>query len=348
MTAPAPSSALVTQVRAGLAQREDQLVSLLGPTIPVERFTNVALHAVNSNPDLLRCTPLSIIEAIREAASLRLEPTGLLGDAFLVRYGDKARLMPGYRGLMRLARRSGEIDMLDAQVVYAADEFDIDLGSQPRVVHRPALDTDRGNYRGAYAWARMRTGELKVEWMSYADIEQVRRSSKAATNGPWVAFWGEMARKSVLRRLLKQLPANSDVERALELDAEAEQQADRPARQANPALRAIRSKLGVIEGEYTEGDAEPLAANPDPDPSASAVSSAHAAASGDVTAAAPGQDEQQPEGDGGHATAPRAAAVAYCGTESPWPDAPGECVLPAGHRNAHRNAKATWTEGQQP
>lgn len=229
------------EVRAALKAREDQLLALLGGSIPLERFLTVALHAVNSNRDLLRCTPLSIVEAIREAAALRLEPTGLLGDAYIVRYGDTARLMPGYRGLLKLARRSGEVVQIDAHVVYAGDEFAIEQGSEPRIRHIPTLG-DRGGYLGAYAFARMTSGELITEWMNYADIEQIRRSSRAGGDGPWVAWWAEMARKSVLRRLMKRLPLATEADEALRLEAEAE---DRPPAKPSPAVVAIRERLGI-------------------------------------------------------------------------------------------------------
>lgn len=233
---------VVSEVRRMLNDREGQLVSLLGAGIPVERFKTVALHALNSNPDLLNCSPLSIVEAIREAAALRLEPTGLLGDAYLVKYGNNARLMPGYRGLMKLARRSGDVVNIDAQVVYAGDAFDVQLGTEPRIEHLPLIEGDRGNFRGAYAWARLATGELVIDWMSYADIEQVRKSSKAATSGPWVGFWSEMARKTVIRRLMKRLPLTTEADRALELEAEAEHEAPKPL----PArVSKIHERLGI-------------------------------------------------------------------------------------------------------
>lgn len=239
-------------VRQQLQLREDQLVALLGPSIPVERFLTVALHAVNSNKDILRCTPASIVEAIREAATLRLEPTGLLGDAYLVRYGDQARLIPGYRGLMKLARRSGQVEKIDAQVVYDGDAFEVHLGTEARVVHDPVIDGERGNYTGAYAFARMTTGEVIVEWMSVADIEVVRRSSRAGAKGPWVDFWGEMARKTVLRRLMKRLPLDTAAEDALRVEAEVEAvPAPRTARP--PAVTRIHERLG-IEAEPAQPD----------------------------------------------------------------------------------------------
>ena len=243
--APPKPTDVVVAVREQLGARQDQLLALLGDSIPLDRFLTVALHAVNSNPDILKCDPLSIVEAIRESATLRLEPTGLLGDAYLVAYKTTAKLMPGYRGLLKLARRSGEVDGIDAQVVYESDEFDVELGTEPRIVHRPSLG-ERGGFKGAYAWARLRTGELVIEWMPYADIEMVRRSSRASGNGPWVTAWGEMARKSALRRLMKRLPLVTEADRALQLEAEAEQAAE-PARRPSASVRAVRSRLGLAE-----------------------------------------------------------------------------------------------------
>lgn len=234
-----PPAELVGKVREELHARETQIAALLGSQIPVERFLTVALHAVNSNQDLKSCTYASIVEAIREAAALRLEPTGLLGDAYLVKYGNVARLMPGYRGLMKLARRTGEVDAIDAQAVYANDAFEIRLGSNPEVVHVPSLN-DRGGFLGAYAYARLRSGEMVAEWLSNADIEKIRRSSKASGSGPWVQWPEEMMRKSALRRLMKRLPLTTDAEHALALESEAEQD-DRPHRADRSAQ--LRGKL---------------------------------------------------------------------------------------------------------
>jgi len=231
-------------VRTALTAREDQMLALLGGSIPLDRFLTVALHAVNGNRDLLRCTPLSIVEAIREAAALRLEPTGLLGDAYIVRYGDTARLLPGYRGLLKLARRSGDVAQIDAHMVYEGDLFEIEQGSEPRILHTPTLG-DRGAYLGAYAFARMTSGELITEWMNVADIEQVRRSSRAGDRGPWIDWYAEMARKTVLRRLMKRLPLATEAEDALRVEAEVEQRT--PARKS-ASLAAVHERLGIDSG----------------------------------------------------------------------------------------------------
>ena len=318
-TATAPTKALVpfvTQVRNELDSREEQIASLLGSQIPVERFMTVALHAVNSNPDIARCTPLSIVEAIREAAALRLEPTGLLGDAYLVRYGDKARLMPGYRGLMKLARRTGDVDSIDAQVVFEHDpEFEIRLGSDPAVVHKPSLN-DRGAFVGAYAYARLRTGELVVEWMSNADMEKIRRSSRASDSGPWVTWPEEMYRKSALRRLMKRLPLTTEAQQALALESEAEQSAEPP--------RVIdrSSKLRSQLHKRLQGGA----------------ATDEQAAEDDTQDVIPADNPAEPVPDDSGS----APAEAACSSTSPY-EPPSPCTLPAGHDGKHRSAeRESW------
>jgi recombinational DNA repair protein RecT len=183
---------------------------------------------------------------VRVAATLRLEPTGILGEGYIIRYKDAAQFEAGYRGLMKLARRSGQIDTMDSQVVYTADTFQVDLGTEPRILHHPTITGDRGNFLGAYAWARLTNGELIIEWMTMADLEAVRKSSRNSSgeHSPWVNHPGEMYRKTVIKRLMKRLPLGTDGELALTHEAELDQQ-EQPARQPSPQVTDIRKRLGI-------------------------------------------------------------------------------------------------------
>jgi recombination protein RecT len=245
------------QVMVLLDNRADQLRALLGNDERLyERFRTVALHAVTSNPKVLESDPASIIEAIRDSATLGLEPNGLMGEGYVLPYRNRntgryeAQFQVGWRGLLKLIRRSGEIASIDAQCVYEEDEFALDLGSEPRVVHRPSL-TARGNRVGAYAICRLRSGELVIEWMPNAEIEMVRRSSRAADDGPWVDWPDEMARKTVLKRIAKRLPLAHVAERALEIEARAEEESARPQRipatahNGDTPMARVHERLGL-------------------------------------------------------------------------------------------------------
>jgi len=265
-----------TQMQAvdAIRARSDQFLDLLGGDERArDRWLTVALHAVTSNPDILKCDPLTVVEAVRASASMGLELNGLMGEAYLIKYGNKAQFQVGWRGLLRLARRSGDIAAIDAQVVYSNDAFDVDLGSEPKVTHKPAL-SDRGNRVGVYGWARLTSGELVVEWMDNDQVELVRRSG--AKGGPWVDWYDEMARKTVIKRLCKRLPLDSLAQRALEAEARADSLGreqggtstrSAPHRAAAPVQR-VQERLGITAGRraasvgpgadsfVTEGDEE--------------------------------------------------------------------------------------------
>lgn len=222
-----PNIANLAEVVNGLNRpdRRQQLKSVLGSDSAVDRFITVSLHSLGGNRELVeRCTPASIMEAIRESAVLDLEPTGILGEAWLVKHGNRAILRVGYRGYLKLIRRSGHVQAVDCQLVYDNDKFAVELGTNSHITHLPTLETERGNYRGAYAWARLKSGELIVEWMTFADIEAVKAVSETGKRGfgPWADWWGEMARKTVLRRLAKRLPLTAHAEAAVAVDEQAD------------------------------------------------------------------------------------------------------------------------------
>jgi recombination protein RecT len=272
----------VGTVVSGL-NREDrtrQLLSLLGSDEAVERFKTVALHAIVHDTKLREADPLSVIEAVREAATLSLEPTGVLGEAWILPYKGTARLSVGYRGYLKLIRRSRAVSFVDTQIVYMNDRFDIQFGTDPRIVHVPllygergedgALLSDRGSYRGAYAWAELvGTPRPMIEWMTLEDIEQVRKASPSVIAGrssPWDNWYGEMARKSPIRRLAKRLPLDPVAERALAVDdetADAEAEALRPAGPALTGRAGARAARDQRQGYEAPGEPdEPSDAGP--------------------------------------------------------------------------------------
>ena len=306
-------------------QRAEQFRSLLGgDERAYERFRTLALHAITSNPDLLRCDPISVIEAVRASASMGLELNGLMGEGYIIAYGGKAQFQVGWRGLLRLARRSGDIASLDAQCVFEHDTFQIDLGSDPRITHRPSL-AERGNRFGAYAYARLTSGELVTEWMPNADIEMVRRSSRARDAGPWVQWPDEMARKTVLKRLCKRLPLDSLAQQALEIEARPDNTADEPQRPTrssvpSPAIQRVHQSLG-IEAPGSD-EASPVPSSTDEPPPAD-----------DPGARAAAADTGKP-------------MLGTCGAAPPDDDplglsSGGVCRLTGEHR-VHRNDQGTW------
>jgi phage RecT family recombinase len=244
--------------------RLQQLRSLLGSDAAVERFKTVALHSVVHDQPLRNVEPMSIVEAVREAAVLQLDVYGPLGEAWILPYGKTARLSIGYRGLLKLIRRSNQVSFIDAQIVYMQDEFDVEFGTAPRIVHRPlmfgerdaetgAYLADRGSYRGAYAWAQLAGAPFPlIEWMPLADIEQVRKASpgvKAGRKTPWDDWYSEMARKSPLRRLSKRLPLDPVAAQALAYESETDEM-EHSTQPATPARSSASRALAALPAGY--------------------------------------------------------------------------------------------------
>jgi len=200
-----------------------QIQAALPDHVSVDRFVRVARTAIVQNPDLItKGDRASILAGLIRCAQDGLLPDGR--EAALVLFGNKAAYMPMVGGLRKIAAQHGVT--LVATVVYSHDEFAYELGWEPSVTHRPPpLDQPRGEPIGAYAVATDTEGRRYLEVMSRQEIEQVRAVSRAKGQGPWSDWWGEMARKTVARRLWKQLPlgAHEDAARVLEsTEAEAE------------------------------------------------------------------------------------------------------------------------------
>lgn len=203
-----------------------QMALALPKTLTADRLIRIVLTECRKTPELRRCNQASFFGAVLQCAQLGLEPGSALGHCYLLPYGNgKARdglpncqLIIGYRGMIDLARRSGQIVSINAYCVHEKDEFIYELGLHPDIKHRPSAMADRGPVTFVYAVAQLQGGGVQFEVMSRAEIEAVRKQSKAGTRGPWVTHWEEMARKTVVRRLFKYLPVSTEALRAVEVD----------------------------------------------------------------------------------------------------------------------------------
>lgn len=189
-----------------------------------DKMARVVITAITRTPKLLECTPQSIMRAVIEASQLGLMPDGVLGHGYILPYKTTAVFIPGYKGLLDLARRSGEISWVQAHVVYENDKFAYGYGMNPTLSHVPArsIGEEPGPMKAAYGVAKFKTGEVQFEVMHKDEIEAIRRRSRAANDGPWVTDYDEMARKTVIRRLCKFLPMNPEYQLMVARDEYAE------------------------------------------------------------------------------------------------------------------------------
>lgn len=223
--------------RSTLQRMQPEFAAALPPQIPVERFVRTTLTAISMQPDLLQADRRSLLAATMKAAQDGLLPDGREAALVIFRgkMGPAVQYMPMISGLLKKLRNSGELESIAAHVVYEQDTFTYELGDNERIAHKPFLDGDRGKPKAAYAIARLRDGGVVREVMSIDEIEKVRSVSRARDSGPWASWWSEMARKTVLRRLLKRLPSSTDdVARVLEHDDETNDLSQATPQQAQP------------------------------------------------------------------------------------------------------------------
>ena len=203
-----------------------QMAMALPKTLTADRLARIVMTECRKTPALLNCNQESFLGAILQCAQLGLEPGGALGHCYLLPFGSgkakdgrsNAQLIIGYRGMIDLARRSGQIVSIAAYVVREEDEFDYQLGLQPNIIHKPAHKAQPGAVTFVYAVANLKGGGVQFEVMSRAEIEAVRKQSKAGNSGPWCTHWDEMAKKTCIRRLFKYLPVSIEIARAIDVD----------------------------------------------------------------------------------------------------------------------------------
>lgn len=215
-----PAHPVAQGVQRLLAANMKAIQSALPKHMTPERMARVAFTTINKTPALLKCTPESLVMAIVEAATLGLEIDSR-GLAYIVPYGSTVTLIPGYKGLMDLAYRSGRVTSIFAEVVCENDKFTYRMGTDPSLEHTPELN-DRGTKIAVYAVAKFKDADPAFVVLGKTEVEKVRRASKAAASGPWKDWEDEMWKKTAIRRLCKYLPLSPEMQRAVAMDEAAD------------------------------------------------------------------------------------------------------------------------------
>ncbi len=255
-----PSVAQV--VRQAIEAQSSAFRTVLPRHVDPDRFARLTLAAIKATPELMQCFrteqgKTSVLIAAMQAAAVGLEPNTPTQDAWILPRRNKgtweAQLMIGYRGLLKLARRSGSIETIYAEVVREGDQFEWSRGLDRDVLdHTPGDGT--GELTHAYAVARYRGGGYSFIVLNRAQVEARRalsdswRNEKARPYSPWTRWTEAMWRKSAIRALIPYLDLSPDVDRAVALD-------EKPLH--------FDDEAGVIEvastfGELTTGDDEPV------------------------------------------------------------------------------------------
>jgi recombination protein RecT len=241
----------------------DNALPLLQKALPAtmkrnaERLARCAVTEFQKNPELMKCTGLSILSCAVQAAQLGLEIGGVMGQSYMVPYSGRATFQIGYRGMIELAFRSGHVANVYGSVVREKDKFRMLRGTSQGIEHEPCT-VAAGKMIGAYAVVVYKSNQINFVWMDRADIEHHRDTySKTAGNprGPWATAFNEMAIKTVIRKLLKQCPFAAEFPQAVFQETE-----DDPATTLTitadslPVPAQIEGGAEVVEETATEPD----------------------------------------------------------------------------------------------
>jgi recombination protein RecT len=215
-----------------LEKHINAIEAVASATLTPERMVRLVCAAASRDEKLASCTPMSILRSLAQAASMGLEPFDGRNEVHLVpRWNKKikprgameATCLIGYPGLIRLATETGKVRNVEARVVYQSDEFVVDFGDTPRIVHKPTWQKDRGPIIAFYAVAFLPDGSKTFDVMPMHEVEAIRdRSKEPEAFSPWKTDFVEMGRKTAVRRLAKYLPKSAAFVKALELQAKTE------------------------------------------------------------------------------------------------------------------------------
>jgi recombination protein RecT len=203
---------------------KNQVALALPHYLTPERMLRICVTSVNRTPKLLECTTESLLGAIMQAAQMGLEPDGRQGH--LIPYFNsktgktECQFQADYKGLVGLVRRNSDVEDIYADLVRDKDKFEIKKGLHRDLVHEIDIRAERGDVIGAYAVIKYRGGVTGFEFMSKQEIDEIRKRSKSANAGPWVTDFGEMAKKTVIKRLLKLADLAPEVQDRINVDTE--------------------------------------------------------------------------------------------------------------------------------
>ena len=206
-----------TQVAALIESKKSEIAKVLPDGTSVDSWAKLATVAF-TDPDLASCAPVSIYRSLLQAGNCGLDVNPLANEAHFIKRGDQCTLMEGFRGMIKMARRSGDIQDIYADVVHQNDEFIVTKGTgTPSIQHTYARE-ERGAPTHVYAVALYENGYARFEVMEWQEVVQI------STNTPaWKKYFKEMAKKTVLKRMCKTLPSCPELTKAMAIEDRAEE-----------------------------------------------------------------------------------------------------------------------------
>jgi recombinase, phage RecT family len=203
-----------------LSMMKDRVAQVLPKHLTADRVLQMAATTIHRNPAIAKCSPASLLGSVMQASILGFPPVDALGYCYFVPYGKDVQFQIGYKGLVELARRSGKIKMVYAEVVREGDEFVAAFGLNPTLEHKPNFDSNKP-LTHVYAVCHFNDGGYNFVVLSKSDVERLRLRSpmqKGTPAGAWATDYDAMAKAKALKQLSKYLPLNIDQAEAIATD----------------------------------------------------------------------------------------------------------------------------------
>ena len=188
--------------------------------ITPERMLQMATVYIVQNPQIAKCSQSSIVGAIMQCSILGFKPVSALGQVYFVPYGKHVQFQIGYRGHIDLARRSGQLIDIYAEVVREGDLFEQKKGLHRDLIHEPGDDPD-APITHAYAVAKYKDGGYNFIVLNKKEIEKLRMRNAmqgAAPKGAWLTDYDAMAKAKAIKQLERYMPKSEEYEKAVLAD----------------------------------------------------------------------------------------------------------------------------------
>lgn len=202
-----------TQVQDVISGMKGQIAQALPKHLTADRMIQMASSLISKNPKLAECSAASLVGAVMQASILGFRPVEQLGECYFVPYGGAVQFQIGYKGYISLARRTGELKNIYAEVVHAGDEFRVEYGLEPKLVHVPKMDNENAAITHVYAVARYKDDGYNFIVLSSNQVEKLRKRNpmqKGSASGAWATDYEAMAKGKAIKQLAKYMPLSVD------------------------------------------------------------------------------------------------------------------------------------------
>ena len=251
----------LVQMQGTLEKMADKFKEALPSTMDEWKFISVAKLTLNQNPKLLQADRNSLMQTFMRAAQDGLYLDGK--EAAAVQYGQSVQYIPMVEGVIKVLHNSGLIKTLSAEVVYENDLFDYELGTKQHITHKPLITGDRGKPVCVYAIAVTSNDGQYIEIMNMDDVNKCKQQAKGASSphSPWVKWFDQMAKKTVIHRIAKRLPKNDAINSVVRIEDEGMVNVTPDSNQSTEpkdSLSRLRESIGMDDASAEQAKEEVL------------------------------------------------------------------------------------------